>query len=381
MRQIILFFFLILSLKALNLDVSYGKNQNKLFSIITLKNDISFKCEQIEDNIDKNHIRCEIDAIPENGFLPFETNFFKISYKMEQGVFALLIYPKKKLQLFYIPDNIQNTNLFLGIAKTLSKTWQIVGFEDEVPFLSKKHHNGINFPISFDRVKFDYVDEIDIDKKPLVSNVGADYTDYLKVKDLMEQKYYKVALKTIDTAFRKFPNTFFAKDLLFYQIKALYELNLFDSVLENAPDWVRSYPTDINVPEVLYIIGNTYTKINFPSEASNFYKRIIDEYPENRFAPLAKMEIAKNLAQEASFGLARIYFSQAYQEAKDLDSVTIIALNWAFFEIETNHPQNARDLIEKILQSNPKYFVSHPEQTRNTIAFLTEKKYMIALLI
>lgn len=374
MKQIILFFCLIFSLRALNIDVSYGKNENQLFSIITLKNKNSFKCEKINFNIDKNYVQCEIEAIPENGFLPFETNFFKISYQMEQKKFILSIHPKKKLQLFYIPDNIQNTNLFLGITKPLSKTWQIVGFENEIPFLNQKSYSGINFPISLDTTKFDYVDEIDIDKKPLVANMGADYTEYLKVKDLMNQRYYKVALKTIDSTFRKFPQTFFSKDLLFYQIKALYALNLFDSVLENAPAWIKAYPSDKNVPEILYIIGNTYTKINFPSEASNFYKRIIDEYPENRFTPLAKMEIAKNLAQESSFGLARIYFSQAYQEAKDLDSVTDIALNWAFFEIETNHPQNARELIGKILQSNPKYFVLHPEKTRSTIAFLTEKK-------
>ncbi|RDU72788.1 flagellar protein [Helicobacter anseris] len=376
MRSFAIFFCLIFFANAFDMDISYGKEKKNLFSIITLKAKKDFLCEKIMRSINADYIiQCKIDAIPENGFLPFETKFFKISYQMEKQVFILSIYPKKEIELFYIPDDIQENNLFFEEKKSLSKTWQIVGYEKNLPFLTKKDKNqkGINFPITLGNPQFNYVDEINIDKNPLKASVGADYADYLKIKDLMKQKYYKTALNAISSTFRKFPNTFFAKDLLFYQIQALYHLNLVDNVLENAPAWIKQYPSDNEVPEVLYMLGNTYAKIYFPTEAMHFYKRIIEEYPENRFTPLAKMQIAKTLSEGTNIGMARIYFSQAYQEAKDLDSVTDIALNWAFFEINTNNAQNARDLIDKILEANPTFFTQNPEQTKNTIIYLSEK--------
>ena len=55
----------------------------------------------------------------------------------------------------------------------------------------------------------------------------------------------------------------FAKDLLFFQIKALYNLELYDNVIENANAWIKAYSSDDDIPEMLYMLGNTYGNIHF----------------------------------------------------------------------------------------------------------------------
>ena len=360
------------SAQAFELNVSYGKEQKESFSIITLKNDKPFACQTHALENNTTFIQCKIDAIPQNGFLPFETKFFKISYAMEDKSFILTIRPKQQLKLFYIPDDIENNSFFTTLTHEMSKNWQIIGYKEKLPFLSTapKKPLGINFPISMNKPRYDFIGELDIDKKPLNSSMGADYADYIKVRELMQNKQYRTALNSIAAAFRKFPDTFFAKDLLFFQIKALYHLNLLDNVLESAPLWIKTYASDSNIPEALYLLGNTYAKINYSSEAIHFYKRIIEEYPQNRFAPLAKMQIAESIAKGTDTYLARVYYSQAYQEAKDLSSVSNIALQWAFFEAKHGNKSNAIELIDKILESNPSYFMEDSTQTKNSILHL-----------
>ncbi len=365
-------------LNALELNISYGREKNQSFSIVTLQAKEAFLCETIyQDGGSYAFVRCKIPKIPENGFLPFDTDFFNVSYEMQNGVFVLSIHPTKKIKLFYIPDSLEQTYFFSDAKEEKSKIWQIIGFSQEIPFLSSSINakkQGINFPIYMDPQKFDYIGEMNIDKNPLKSTTGADYVDYLAVKDLIEHHNYKFALSAISQAFKKFPNTFFAKDLLFFQIKALYNLELYDNVIENANAWIKTYSSDDDIPEMLYMLGNTYGNIHFSTEANHYYQRIIQQYPKSRFSPLAKMRLAKVFMNDSNMGMARIYFSQAYEEAKDLDSVTEIALEWAFFELQTHNPENARELIKKILEKNPIYFTIHPQKTKNAIAYLSDKK-------
>lgn len=363
-------------LNALELNISYGKEKNQTFSIITLQSSQAFLCETIyQDGGSYMFVRCNIPKIPENGFLPFNTDFFNVSYEMQDGSFVLFIHPTKKIKLFYIPDNLPQTYFFSDAKEEKSKIWQIVGFNEEIPFLSPEtNKQGINFPIRMDPQKLDYIGEMNIDKNPLKSTTGADYADYLAVKNLIEHHNYKFALSAISQAFKKFPNTFFAKDLLFFQIKALYNLELYDNVIENANAWIKAYSSDDDIPEMLYMLGNTYGNIHFPTEANYYYQRIIQQYPKSRFTPLAKMRLAKVFMNDSNMGMARIYFSQAYEGAKDLDSVTEIALEWAFFELQTHNPENAKELIKKILEKNPAYFTVHPQKTKIAIAYLSDKK-------
>lgn len=362
---------------ALELNISYGKQGDQGFSIITLKSAEDFPCETIYQNARSYaYVQCHISKIPENGFLPFNTEFFNISYEMQNHSFVLSIHPTKKIKLFYIPDSIQETQFFSEVKREKSKVWQIIGYDAEVPFLSPETKaQGINFPIRMKVGQYDLIGEINVDKNPLKVVTSPDYADYLATKDLMNNHDYRAALDRIAQTFKKYPNTFFAKDLLFFQIKALYHLGLYDNVVENGSAWVKAYASDGDVPEMLYILGNTYKEMHFGTEANHYYQRVIEQYPKSRFMPLAKMRLAKVFLSDNDIGMARIYFSQAYEEAKDLDSVTEIALQWAFFEIRTRNPENARELLRKILEKNPAYFTDHPKITKDTVAYLSDNKF------
>lgn len=383
MKRLLCFFCLVVSLQALKVDISYGKEKNTPFSTITLTNQEAFGCEYItKEGQQSSFVQCVIDSVPENGFLPFDTNFFEFSYQMIDKKFTLMIKAKKNQKLFFIPDGVQDSGFFGGNRGKKSKTWQIIGYEKEIPFLSSARPRGINFPITITGPKYSYMSEIDVDKKPIVSSLGTDYAEYLKIKDFVETGSYRPALNAIANAFKKYPNTPFAKDLLFFQIKALYHLKRYDSVIDYGDNWIKHYASDIGVPEILYILGKTYTHLKFPTESMYYYRRVIDEYPEDRFTPLAKMKIADYLAQGTNIGLARVYFSQAYQETKNIDDAVEIAIEWAEFEIQNKHPQDAQELLEKILKANPKFFVHEQDKTIRLLAFLSENNmYKAASMI
>ena len=369
----ICFFAFLSSLNSLEINISYGKEKNAKYSIITLKNDEKFPCISIEEyGKQKTQIQCTIKKIPESGFLPINTEFFNVSYEMKNKAFVLTIIPTQKVKLFYIPDFLQEKQIFVQDIQSVSKIWQIVGYGQTLPFISTKSYQGINFPIKINPDHFDTIGQIDLSKNPLKSTISPDYIEYQKVKDLIEHQNYKTALNSIAATFKKFPQTIFAKDLLFYQIKALYSLGYYDNIIENANAWVKNYSSDDNTPEVLYLLGNTYAKTHFPTQANYYYKRIIEEYPHNRYTPLAKMQIAKALTENGTFGMARIYFSQAYEEARDLDSVSDIAIEWVYFELKMHNPDNAKELVQKILEKNPKFFLIHPIKTKQAMAYLAE---------
>ncbi|CBG40650.1 tetratricopeptide repeat protein [Helicobacter mustelae] len=375
MRKIACFFFLMVWAHALKVDITYGREQNSPFSIITLTHAKPFACQTLSrEDYSSDIIECIIKETPEAGFLPFDTNFFEVSYEMVDQKFHLIIKSKKHQRLLFIPDDIQDSGFFVQRRDKFSRTWQIVGYEKKLPFLSEKKPLGINFPISLSRQKYPFVGEIGVDKNPMNTNLGADYAEYLKVKDLVDSQSYRAALNNIANAFKKYPKTLFAKDFLFFQIKALYHLKRYDSAIDYANAWLKNYSSDTSVPEMLYLVANSYARLRFPSESNYYYRRIIDEYPGNRFAALSKIKIANMFAGGSNVGLARLYYSQAYQEAKNLNDAVDIAMEWALFEIQSNSLANARDLFEKSFHANPKYFTEHQDQTLNLLGVLKEHK-------
>lgn len=375
-RVFCVFFVLCASIKALDVTINYGKQNNEHFSVLNLQHTEPFECQELtNEQSEPIRVICIIERTPRASFSPTNTIFFRFYNRVIDGHFYLYIEPNFSSKLFNTFADLKTNTPIPKERPKKSKNWQIVGFKGVIPFLSQTKSKGLNFPVAIVPKEEQFVGELDVNRAPLHFDEGQDFAYYLNIQNLMKSQSYIDAIKIIDETLRVFPNTIFVRDLLYYRIIALREIDEVenaDSIIDVGVKWAKRYPTDINIPEVLYTLGNAYIGIRFTSEAKYYYDRLITEYPNSRFAPLAKMQIAKSYYGLGEPQQAMRHFVQAYEEAKDLDSASLIALKWSEFYMDRNDKKEAKRLIDTLMAANAPYLTNNLLQSLEFIGILTE---------
>ncbi|QTO95245.1 tetratricopeptide repeat protein [Helicobacter pylori] len=379
------------SLNALSLTLTQGKEGGEDFSVLTLRNDKAFSCSYINEKPPsgieaslsiihaKRPIECVIDSIPKEGFTPLENAFFNITYSMRQQQFILHIKPKvmRRLTLFSFDRDYKKAIPLFVENDAKAKIWQIIGYDQKIPFLSEKDNaqKGLNFPITIKDAQTPIIQELDVNNKPLLTTKGYDLNAYLEAKKQMDSQAYFDALRTISRAFKNYPQTIFKKDLYLLEIIALGQLGIKKSLLiDIGTQWIKNYPTDPNIPEALYYVAKALDENNNYKQAVRYYKRILLEYKNSRYAPLAQMRLAIEAAEASDLSSASMLFKEAFSNAKDKESASEIALNWAEAEINYQNFNNAKYLIDKVVQSNPDYISQHSESALELLKLLKKNQ-------
>ncbi|EJB80337.1 paralysed flagella protein [Helicobacter pylori Hp H-6] len=379
------------SLNALSLTLTQGKEGGEDFSVLTLRNDKSFSCSYVNEKPPsgieaslsiihaKRPIECVIDSIPKEGFTPLENAFFNITYSMRQQQFILHIKPKvmRRLTLFSFDRDYKKAIPLFVENDPKAKMWQIIGYDQKIPFLSEKDNaqKGLNFPITIKDAQTPIIQELDVNNKPLLTTKGYDLNAYLEAKKQMDSQAYFDALRTISRAFKNYPQTIFKKDLYLLEIIALGKLGIKKSLLiDIGTQWIKNYPTDPNIPEALYYVAKALDENNNYKQAVRYYKRILLEYKNSRYAPLAQMHLAIEAAEGSDLSSASMLFKEAFSNAKDKESASEIALNWAEAEINYQNFNNAKYLIDKVVQSNPDYLSMHSELALELLKLLKKNQ-------
>ncbi|MGL2812141.1 tetratricopeptide repeat protein [Helicobacter pylori] len=379
------------SLNALSLTLTQGKEGGEDFSVLTLRNDKSFSCSYVNEKPPsgieaslsimhaKRPIECVIDSIPKEGFTPLENAFFNITYSMRQQQFILHIKPKvmRRLTLFSFDRDYKKAIPLFVENDAKAKMWQIIGYDQKIPFLSEKDNaqKGLNFPITIKDAQTPIIQELDVNNKPLLTTKGYDLNAYLEAKKQMDSQAYFDALRTISRAFKNYPQTIFKKDLYLLEIIALGKLGIKKSLLiDIGTQWIKNYPTDPNIPEALYYVAKALDENNNYKQAVRYYKRILLEYKNSRYAPLAQMHLAIEAAEASDLSSASMLFKEAFSNAKDKESASEIALNWAEAEINYQNFNNAKYLIDKVVQSNPDYLSMHSELALELLKLLKKNQ-------
>ncbi|WQV48475.1 tetratricopeptide repeat protein [Helicobacter pylori] len=379
------------SLNALSLTLTQGKEGGEDFSVLTLRNNKSFSCSYINEKPPsgieaslsiihaKRPIECVIDSIPKEGFTPLENAFFNITYSMRQQQFILHIKPKvmRRLTLFSFDRDYKKAIPLFVENDAKAKMWQIIGYDQKIPFLSEKDNaqKGLNFPIIIKDAQTPIIQELDVNNKPLLTTKGYDLNAYLEAKKQMDSQAYFDALRTISRAFKNYPQTIFKKDLYLLEIIALGKLGIKKSLLiDIGTQWIKNYPTDPNIPEALYYVAKALDENNNYKQAVRYYKRILLEYKNSRYAPLAQMRLAIEAAEGSDLSSASMLFKEAFSNAKDKESASEIALNWAEAEINYQNFNNAKYLIDKVVQSNPDYLSMHSESALELLKLLKKNQ-------
>ena len=358
-RIVVLFALNLAPLFALHIEIDYGMEQNRRFSILTLKYDSPFPCAEsrdINDNI--TLIECRIDKPPSASFPKQSLEFFDIYTEIKNRKFHLFIKANlkenKKIRLFANAFDLKGEIAIPKERPKDSRVWQIVGFEGEIPFLSGKNYNGLNFPIHIPNSALPSIAEINIDASPLTFEEGADLGAFLNLQSYFQNKQYAETIASADNILNNYPNSIFARDSMIYKIRSMSRLNQVpDDVINLSKSWIKAYPTDTNVPEVLYIIAQNYTKLRIFNESRYYYSRILEEFEDSKYAQYALVGMAQNLATNGDKRQPPILYARAYEGAKDLDTASFVALAWAQWSLKNDDKKNAENLIAKVVVANP----------------------------
>ncbi len=366
------------NLFALNIEIDYGIEHNKRFSILTLKYDSPFPCVEsrdINDNI--TLIECRIDKPPSASFPKQSLEFFDIYTEIKNRKFHLFIKANisanKKIRLFANAFDLKSEIAIPKERPKDSRVWQIIGFEGEIPFLSGKNYNGLNFPIHIPNSALPSIAELNIDASPLTFEEGADLGAFLNLQSYYQNKQDAETIAATDNILNNYPNSIFARDALLYKIRAMSRTTQVpDDAINIAKAWIKAYPTDTNVPEVLYIIAKNYAKLRIFNESRYYYNRILEEFEDSKYAQYALVGMAHNLATNGDRRQPPTLYARAYESAKDLDTASFVALNWAQWALKNDDKKGAENLISKVVSANPNYFLAHIDSSTAQLALWAE---------
>lgn len=376
LRIVLAWIFLFFSLDALEIQVNFAKENNENFSVLNLSHQEAFECQENKDVYnDVTSIVCKIKTSADN-FVPTNTAFFGIQSSVADDYLVLTITPKYKMKLFSTFLDLKKGSSIPKERPKKSKQWQIIGYISKIPFLSDKQTRGLNFPIRIPSNQNLYIGQLDINLKPLRYEEGVDFKKLKEIREDYEKGRYEDVIKEVDLSLLQYPTSIFKRDFLLYKIRSLAHNPTRDNVdatILTALDWVKNYPSEKNIPEVLYLLANAYIHNHLSDEAYHYFQRILSEYPNTDWSALAKMQLAKNFSKDERFKINQGYFAEAYKDAKSQGVKDQILVQWGIARLRDGDNEGAK-IIDDVIAKDPAYFVSQRNISMTLIQDLISHK-------
>ncbi|MEF3191784.1 MAG: hypothetical protein K6347_04430, partial [Campylobacterales bacterium] len=258
--------------------------------------------------------------------------------------------------------------------------WQLLASNKSLPFLTQTPNEGLRFPVAIPEATPFFVGPLDVTGNPIVEDSSTrEARYYFEAKKYVEKKEWNKALNVINKAIAKAPNSLFSSELLFLKIQSLFHLikngdtSYGQTLLETSLQWMKTYPTDENFPEVLLMTADTYAALGDKKEAHYYYDRIRTDYPSTKYAPLSKIHEGDFMLQINAPARAMTLYSEALAETKDLDVASLAAISLANRHVAQKEKQEATSLYLKVWRANPAFFDTKPQQTYEIALFLADQ--------
>jgi len=367
-----LFFLLFLPLLLFSLEINvdyYAKNNIKN-EIVTLYNDFNFSCKQ-----DKNIVLCEFDKLPSTYVFKTKSLFFKFIPVFKNKKFFLKIECKNKCYLISREDNLFKNLLLTLNNPTSAKKWIIISPVE--PFLTKEKPNGLHF--YFKHSPKIYIGAIDENSNPI--NTSKESKDVLKYFEILKsfQKGMDVS-DEIDDFVSEYPNSVFIPDVLYLKMVLLERNNDFEDLIEIGKQWIKKYAYDDKLPKVLLLMAKAYSKEGFLSDASYFFNRIIQEYPNTKESDLAKIYLADQLYSTGDSKKAMKLYEDVLFSTKDIDIASLAAARLAQRYMESGQFKRAYEYYKKIYNANKKFLLKDKKKAFDLAKLLaSHKMYSLAI--
>lgn len=362
---VFLLLFVANSFFGLEFYINSGREENRNFAVLNLIDNTPFACEESYDRASEvSEIICGFDSPLLSRFQRSETLFFSIvpeSLEDNTQRFFLKIKPKngKKIKLYNTEFSLISNQPIPQEHNEKSKRWQILGYENKIPFLNDQASNGLNFPIFFEE-HLPRVGALDVQMRPMNNEVGMDKDSFLHIQSLIAEESYTEALNAIEEMLVLYPDTIFKRDILYFKIAALDSLGKeenYEDTMMLAKAWLEAYPTDVHVPQILFILAKTYAKMNFFEEAKYYYDRLFNEHKGDKYELLARLDYGENLYIRGDRKVVLNMYESALNEATDLEIASLASILLGDYYRKAENKAEAQRYLKNVLDANPKYFL------------------------
>lgn len=385
MLQWILFFLLSFNLFALEVTLSGAKEKFQNYSTLHIKNTEPFLCQEMKNDFKVvTQIVCAFNKKPSANIKNLQNSFFKIENQIKKKTFFLIITPFEKIKLYpMIFDMTKDDTVYQADVK-LTKHWMLVGYKKNLPFIKKeiKGDTAINFPFQLATNNIPYVGGLDIKGNPVHIRRVGDVTQYLKIKKLYTEKKYNMCMELIDEIMKSYPNSLFRGELLYYKIRVLFKLEDSDNVIALAKEFLREYSSDENIPEILALIGKSYSNIGLSTDADYFFDRLFDEHEVSEYAKWGYIYKAEMFEETGAASQAIVFYKKALSETTDIEIAATAAYKLAKYRVSNGEIKKASLYILKIVNAKPEFFLKDLEISMDMMyQFADNQSYTTAAAI
>ena len=383
-KWILLLLLSIRTLFALEISINSAQENHQKFSTLHIQDKEKFVCQEIKnDFLVTTKIVCAFSKQPEKTIQKLQNDFFKIDTLVKKETFFLSITPFHKIKLMPVVFDLTKDETIYQPEVAISKHWMIIGYSDELPLINNKQRPeiAINFPYYSDKEKFPYVGGLDIEGNPVYIKKVDDVKDYLKIKKFFKEEKYEYCLELIDEIFQSYPNTLFKAEMTYYKIKVYARLKDFDNVISSAKIYLREYSSDENIPEVLSLTANAYSKIGLNTDADYFFDRLFSEHENSVYSQWGYIYLGEMLEGSGGTTKAVKLYKRALNETRDIDVAATAAYHLALAKINYSLDESSKYIMQ-IVKAKPSYFKNDMKKSMNMMnMYVDGMKYETASAI
>ncbi len=381
---IILIFLSFNLLHAVTLTVNKAREENASVTIVHIVNDRPFRCEKSLRDDFKKSVVCRFSP-PLQDHIDRKEEDIEIRTRPE----GLELLPAGVVHLYAVPTGLVGVQEVAYGEDGPSRHWIVVASEKPLSLFETDEEEGLHFAIPFAQKMPPHVGTLDIDAKPLQHSKIADAIK--KLKELYRKKMYPNVINSANILLSDEINRY-NSEIWLYKLRAEDARNWASheamtaengqQTIEDANEWIRLFPSDAHLQEVLAIMVHTYLGLGHMKEAQRIIDTLKKEFPDSAQTQKALIYLGDRLTKTNKRNEAIKIYEEIYYGTKDLQIASLAAERLAQLYLAENRPEKAAEYLRKILKANPDYLKNDPKASFEMARKLAKKKqYPIAIEI
>lgn len=380
MRYLLVFFICVCGF-GFTLNINTGKFNGNDYFVVHLEDAKPITCEEKTQNSKIVYV-CKIGHSVDQELKDQDLKFAQIYFRNTNDGFFVLIAPNGESKLLNSDINIFSQDWVKQKQISPSRHFSII--IDKNINKNINSYSELDFPITFPDMINPYIGALDLNKEPLDYKPGADINVLETLKNQYERGAYDISLQTAQEAIKDHPDSIFISEFWVYLMRSQLQLaqseedpkksqTYADNLVQNAKSWTKTYPGDTNYAEVLYMGIKANLLKDTVSDAMYNLDILQTEHPKSIWSKKALVAYADYLVETGKDSEAEGLYSDVLYGTDDLELASDSSLKLALISIKMSRNDQAKNLINKIIQANPK-FLNKDKETILSIADLFREK-------
>ncbi len=359
---------------SLTIALNSAKVDGEIYAVLHVEDEEPLKCQIIPQDLDKKIYLCSFNKIIKSPIKAKRMPLVDIDFLEKRSEFYVRIKPKVNSKLVMVQNSLY-INPEVGEKSKIksAKHWSILLYEKS-PFSQERAMEIIDFPIIYTKNPKPYIGALDLNGAPISYAQSKDIRLYLDLKKNYSDKKYQKVIQDSVSVVNRYPQTIFESEFMLYRLRAMDKgideeneeiTDIFDnnSIVDEGKAWIKAFPSDNNIPEVLMLITKAYFKMGFKSDANYFMDILVSEHEDSAFTKKAILVFADSLYNKKHKAKAIKLYMDVLYSAQDLDIATQAAIRLSNSEMDRGKTNKARAYLSKVLEANKDYLTRDRESS------------------